>query len=162
MHRSHPLIANNVVAFNSSGIVKNYAANPTLRHNNFYGNTAYDYAGVSAGIGDISEDPKLAGVRYGDVHIQPDSPCVDAGDDSVVRGPWLDMDGQARIQGDHVDIGADESDGSVWTVTRPIVRVATDGDDANDGRSWGLAKQTIQAAIDQVVTTGGEVWVQRT
>ena len=159
-HRSHPLIANNIVAFNSSGIVQNYAAHPTLRYNNFYGNTAYDYVGVSPGEGDISADPRLASVRYGDAHIQPDSPCVDAGDDSVLLGPWLDMDGQARIQGDHVDIGADESDGTVWTVTRPIVRVATDGDDANDGSSWALAKQTVQAAIDQAVTTGGEVWVE--
>ena len=115
---------------------------------------------MSAGVGDISVDPELADLGLGDLHIQPDSPCVDAGDDSVILGPWLDMDGQARIQGSHVDIGADESDGTVWTVTRPVVRVATDGDDANDGSSWAFAKQTIQAAIDQAATTGGEVWVE--
>ena len=43
---------------------------------------------------------------------------------------WVtEIDGQARIQGGHVDIGADESDGTVWPDgPYTIVRVAPDGD----------------------------------
>ena len=154
---SDVLMTNNIVAFNSSGILGSVV---TLRYNCVFGNDQFDYLGTDPDATDISQDPRLASASYGNVHIQSDSPCRDAGDDSVIVSGWLDMDGQPRIQGDHVDIGADESDGTIWTVSRPIVRVATDGDDANDGSSWALAKRTIQGAIDDVSVLGGEIWVE--
>jgi len=133
------------VALNSSGIYRSdTAANPTLRNCCVYGNAAYDFSGLTdptGSSGNISADPGFADPRYGDWHIQPGSPCVDAGDDSVVPPDWLDIDGQSRIQGSHVDMGADESDGAVRPETGPnaIVRVRPDGDDANDGSSWAAA-----------------------
>jgi len=127
-----------------------------LRNNCVYNPSGYNYAGLSPGQGDISTDPKLVAVEYGQVHIQPDSPCRDAGDDSAVQPGWLDMDGQARIRGLHVDIGADESDS---TFTPVIVRVSPTGDDANDGSSWALAKRSVQAGADAASAWGGEVWV---
>jgi parallel beta-helix repeat protein len=150
-------IRNNIVAFNSSGIYNSRWA--TSHHNCVYGNWLYDYSMGEPGVGDISQDPKLASARYGELHIQPDSPCRGAGDNAAVVSGWLDMDGQARVQDGQVDIGADESDGTVWTIVRPVVRVATTGNDANDGSTWELAKQTIQAAVNQSAPLGGEVWV---
>ena len=163
---SSPTIVNTIVAFNTSGI-GNWPSSTTLtlRNNCVYGNTAYNYSSTLAdptgSDGNISADPKLVGLAYGDVHIQPDSPCKDAGDDTQVQEGGRDIDGQARIQGSHVDIGADESDGSV----RPagpyiVVRVGPNGNDANDGSSWALAKRTVQAGIDLAGAMGGEVWVQ--
>jgi len=155
-----PTVTNNIIAFCSSGIYK-YAGTgtPIFNNNCVYGNTYYDYSGIASGTGDIRADPKLAAFPYGNFHIQPDSPCRDAGDDDFTAGTF-DMDAQARIQGAHVDIGADESDGTMWNSTPKIVRVKTDGNDANDGSTWELAKSTIQAAIDAVASQGGEVWVK--
>ncbi len=154
-------ITNTIVAFNSSGINGNGSDTVTLQYNCIYGNDEYDFSGLADPIGangNFSSDPHLADPIYGNVHVQPGSPCIDAGDDSVVLHDGVDIDGQPRVYGARVDIGADESDGTAWDV-RPsvIVRVAPGGDDANDGLSWSLAKRTVQAAIN--VATGGEVWV---
>ncbi len=107
-------ISNNIVSFNSSGIYSG-GGSLVLRNNCVYNPDGANYSGLSAGMGDIQVDPKLVAVQYGQLHIQPDSPCVDAGYDAAVQPEWVDMDGQPRIQGAHVDIGADESDGTAWT-----------------------------------------------
>ena len=115
-----PTITNTIVAFNSSGICVSSGSGsgaPVLRYNCVFGNRAYDYSGLADPTGtdgNISSDPKLAALVFANVHIQPDSPCKDAGDDAQVQGDWRDVDGEARIQGVHVDIGADESDGTAW------------------------------------------------
>ena len=160
---SSPTITNNIVAFNATGIRKVYdTASPVLRNNCVYNPDGANYSNLSAGTGDISADPEFQSAAYGRLHIQPDSPCVDVGLDSVVGAGWKDMDGQARILGSHVDIGADESDGTVWPEYDPvIVRVSPDGvdDAAHDGSSWPLAKRTVQAGILAASAAGGEVWV---
>ncbi len=160
---SSPTIANTIIAFNSSGIRLSNGT-PVLRHNCVYGNMWGDYSGLddpTGTDGNISEDPLFADRAYGNYHIQPDSPCVDAGDNDCVLGEF-DVDGEPRIQpvGGAVDIGADESDGTIWAPgPYVIVRVSPEGDDENDGSSWSLAKRTVQAAIDGASELGGEVWV---
>ncbi len=159
---SSPTIANTIVAFNSSGIFRD-TGTPTLRYNCVFGNTEYDYYGVTDPTGtdgNISTDPRLADPRYGNVHIQPDSPCVNSGSNADAFGDF-DMDNELRIQRGTVDIGADESDGTVWPAGPYVtIRVSPAGDDANDGSSWALAKRTVQAGIDAASALGGEVWVQ--
>ena len=45
-----------------------------------------------------------------DLHLQPDSPCIDAGDNgSLPPGVTEDLDGAPRIINDTVDMGAYES-----------------------------------------------------
>ena len=165
---SYATIANTIIAFNSSGVygvsgVHGYPAAPSLRFNCVFGNSVLNYEGLidpTGTNGNISVDPELANAPYGNVHIQPNSPCVDAGDDSVLRAGWMDMDGQARLVGLHSDIGADESDGTAWAQgPYVIVRIRPDGDDAEDGSSWESAKRTVQAGIDAGAESGGDVWV---
>ncbi len=167
LESSSPIIANTIVAFNASGIdqVGEEPGTPTLRYNCVYGNRKHDFSGLAdpTGInGNISADPLLGDSRYGNVHIQPHSPCVDAGKNGDLFGEF-DMDGEPRVlpPDGPVDIGADESDGTAWAEgPYSIVRVSPTGDDANDGSSWPLAKRTVQAGIDAASASGGEVWVQ--
>ncbi|MCE5197782.1 MAG: choice-of-anchor Q domain-containing protein [Armatimonadota bacterium] len=115
---SSPTIVNNIVAYNGNGISKgggtpipNHNETPILNHNCVYGNTT-NYSGIIAGPTDISAAPKFRddfrGSANGDFHLLSDSPCIDSGDDTVIGADWLDMDGEARIAGSHVDIGSDE------------------------------------------------------
>lgn len=163
------IIVNNIVAFNSSGIYYgDSTAFSNLKNNCVYNPDGANYAGTQQFTGsasNIQADPKLVSAEYGRLHIQPDSPCIDTGDNSVVETNWLDMDGKARnLDGNNdqvatVDIGADESDGKVWDSTPAIIRVSPTGDDSNSGNSWTSAKKTIQAAINAATIDGGEVWV---
>lgn len=108
-------------------------------------------------------DPLMVDAENGNFHIQPGSPCIDAGTMSVAL-PALDMDGDIRsLDGDSngssvVDIGADEYDPSKDYYADMYVD-GTSGSDANSGTSWAEAKQTIQAAVDAAVA-GNEIWVR--
>ncbi|MHB9036936.1 MAG: choice-of-anchor Q domain-containing protein [Armatimonadota bacterium] len=155
---SAAIITNNVIAFNAQGVAV-CGGSPVLRNNCVYNPGGDDYLGTVQGIGDICADPKLVAPQYGRVHLQSGSPCVDAGNDSVVGNGSTDIDGQGRVQGSHADIGADESDGTTWNTEPVIVRVSTSGDDGNDGSDWAHAKRTAQAGVDAAASQGGEVWV---
>jgi len=79
----------------------------------------------------IDDDPmfvRLPGDNndYGDLHLRIDSPCINAGSSLFTASPEnVDMDGQPRVIGPVVDIGADEyapmiivtkpQGGEVWT-----------------------------------------------
>jgi hypothetical protein len=155
-------ISNNIIAFNSSGIFKATSGSVTLRNNCVYENGVYNYSGVSAGTGDTSVDPKLASVQYANLHIQSNSPCINAGYDAALQSCTTDADGQIRVQGSHVDIGADESNGTQWSVSAPkIIRVdRVNGRDYRNGSTWALAVQSVQQGIELAGPTGGEVWVK--
>lgn len=165
LNNASPTIANTIIAFNSSGILNGGSAgSPTLRFNCVYGNGQYDYSGIADPTGtdgNISVDPQITDFGYGGWHVEPTSPCVDAGNNADALG-GLDQDGQPRIQpvGGTVDIGADESDGTLPMTAHAIVRVSLLGDDSYDGSSWALAKRTVQAGIEAAAAVGGEVWVQ--
>jgi len=108
--------------------------------------------------GNRSGDPLLAAPECGNVHIQPNSPCRNAGDYSVVRPDWADMDHQSRVLDGRVDIGADESDGADRSSVS-VVYLSQYGNDAHDGSNWQTTKRTIKAGMDQAANTGAQVWV---
>lgn len=105
-----PLIANNIVAFNTGGIYHD-STNPvteSLRANCVFGNVS-DYINRPNSTGEngnISVDPQVCGWPAGDFHLFQGSPCIDAGDDASTAGLAFDLDGMPRIMGAHVDIGA--------------------------------------------------------
>lgn len=159
-------VANNLVAFNYGQGVRKTGSNSatvTLRANNLFGNAVRagdppDYGGLPSGATDISADPRLAGLPWGNLHLTPGSPCRDAGNTDDARPLGEDQDGRPRVQGAAADIGAYEFDGADRTGPPAVVRVSASGDDANDGTSWQKARKTVQGGI-AAARWGGEVWV---
>ncbi len=128
--------------------------------NNIFGNFFGEAPESSPAPGDISADPLLAGTRYGDFHIQPQSPCVGAGS-GMYELAYPDVDGQFRISGASVDIGADESYGEDRTVTPRIIRVsASSTAGVRDGASWDTAYASLEEAMRDCAVNGpAQVWL---
>ena len=167
-------IANNLVAFNTAGLSRSTASPggpATVSHNLIHGNVV-DFDGLPNVVGtggNLGFDPRMVSHAFGDHHLLPDSPCVNAGDSAWVETDWRDMDGEARVLGGRVDIGADESDGRLRVGGPRIIRVSPGGDDQRDGATWANARRTIAAAIAALheqafagapTLSGGEIWVK--
>ena len=165
--KTTPTITNNILAYNSTGLQQNlvehtaYVAQANCLYLNQLHGDNLDYFGLdnlTGTDGNITANPGLVDYQFGKLHIQPGSPCINAGLTAAVEPGSTDIDLQDRVQGGTVDIGADESDGTTWTTDHPIVRVKPSGDDQLDGSSWANAKATVAAALGAVQSTGGEVW----
>jgi hypothetical protein len=94
------LIRNNIIAFNhcavgvSAGILDSAWAG--WDYNLVFGNDSIDYAGMQPGPHDIQADPLFVDTASHDFHLQPNSPCIDAGDPNSPLDP----------DGTRADIGA--------------------------------------------------------
>ena len=82
---------------------------PDATHVNRY-NNVQKYAGeFIPGEGTIDIDPMFADEANSDFHLLVDSPCINTGDPAFIPiSDELDIDGDPRIIGGRVDIGADE------------------------------------------------------
>jgi hypothetical protein len=116
-------IMNCTIAYNSAqaggGLV---GCAGSIRNNILFYNTPDQFSGGNApayscieggggGIGCIDTDPNFVDPLNDDYHLAGGSPCIDAGDPNYIILPGvvdLDMDGQPRVMGGRVDIGADE------------------------------------------------------
>jgi hypothetical protein len=100
------IVSNCILASNAAGIMVE-SGTATLSHNNVW-STGDNYTGTSPDAYSISADPLFVNSAGGDYHLLAGSPCIDAGDDSAVAGT-TDLDGNPRVSGNHVDLGATES-----------------------------------------------------
>jgi hypothetical protein len=162
------VLSNNILAFNAWGMQQRGTTAFQIRYNNVFGNSLFDektdYIALpdqTGTNGNISVDPHLANYKFGNFHLQPDSPCRDAGLTTAVGATWKDIDGQNRILGNEVDMGADESDGSLWRTAFPVLHVKPNGNDSLDGLTWATAKKTLSSAIYATPSIGWEVWVAK-
>ncbi len=100
-------VSNNVITGNGTGFARSsYTPSMSGLNNLFFGNTVEPTSG--SGFDFQIADPRY--VSASDFHVRPGSPAIDAGFDAFVPGDLLtDLDGNPRIQGSHVDIGAYEA-----------------------------------------------------
>ncbi len=121
-----PLILNSVIAFNTgSGISSRNGSSPAIHNTIVWGNTGGSFSGKTAntsivtysnieggfpGIGNLNANPMFVDPASYDFHLDPASPVIDAGDFHASLPP-TDYDGNARIIGTAVDIGAYEFGG---------------------------------------------------
>ena len=124
-------VANNIITNNGEfGI---YSGGQTIRSNDVWNNSLGNYGDYYHGTpipgqtglnGNISVDPLLANPALGDYHLLAGSPCIDAGNNTVLPS-WLTTDfyGQNRqADGNYdgsvvVDMGAEEYPNPTYTVT---------------------------------------------
>jgi len=64
-----------------------------------------------SGMGNLTNTPMFVDYMNGDLRLQPNSPCINAGRNDYAFGP-TDLDGNPRIIGGTVDIGCYEFQGS--------------------------------------------------
>ena len=113
------LVGNSIETVDARGFDGAGAASCTLENCIAYGNqgTNYDRASTlnycctipqpASGVGNITNPPVFLDVNSGNLRLQSNSPCINAGNNSYVTNT-TDLDGNPRITGGTVDIGAYE------------------------------------------------------
>ncbi len=161
IEHEHPFIANNIIAFSTFGGGVDADFNALMDFNCVFGNTGGEYVGpLGRGSNDINEDPQL---DVDGAHLLPTSPCINAGDPRFVALPdQTDIDGDPRVLGGRVDIGADEigaagdldGDGDVDTADLVLLLGAWGPcDDCNDCPA-DLDDDCVVGAADLVILLG--------
>jgi hypothetical protein len=113
---SSPLIYNTILwTPRAEPVVENTGtSSPSFRNSLVVGSggsSSWD-SGFGTDLGNnIDDDPMFKGVTVGDLHLWSSSPAIEAGDNSAPNLPVTDLDGNPRIYGTNVDMGAYEYQG---------------------------------------------------
>ncbi|MEY4917300.1 MAG: hypothetical protein RL616_1213, partial [Verrucomicrobiota bacterium] len=100
---NNTIVSGNFINYN--GDIYNYSD-----YVNFYGNS-FNYSCTTplpqGGRGNFTNDPAFVDAAGGDFRLQPDSPCINLGNNFLAGGA-TDLDGNPRIVAGTVDLGAYE------------------------------------------------------
>ena len=122
--------------------------NTAATSNNYYDGTfTYSCSPGLTGLGNITNDPQFVDAAGGDYRLLPTSPCVDAGSNVYVT-VGTDLDGNPRIFGASVDMGAYEYQGALsadsdndgipdwWETARGLNPAVSNAPNANKDGDW--------------------------
>ncbi len=116
---------NCIAYFNTAGQGANYDP---------YGYSTLDYSCTTPlptnGVGNITRDPLFVSYANGNVRLQPNSPCINAGNNAYVT-TVTDLDGNPRVAGGTVDIGA-------YEYQTPAIQIPPQTQTAEAGSAVGL------------------------
>jgi hypothetical protein len=138
------------------------AYNSTLSNCIFYFNTNWYYrddaGGVDDYVGSIANhcwaspsNPLFVDYAGGNFRLQPNSPCINAGDNSYVTSA-TDLDGNPRLSGGTVDIGAYEYQWPQLTITPSDSNIVLTWPTNNLGYDYtGFTVQSTTNLISTVV-----------
>ena len=120
LNSSNPQITNNIITSNGTyGIHADISSSPVSTYNDVWANAWGNYYNVSPGLGSLSSDPRY--VSLFDLHLKCSSPAINAGDNAVASSTG-DKDGNPRIVGGKVDLGAYERQTQLYCPTYlPII-----------------------------------------
>jgi len=114
---------------------------------------------LTMGVGNINEGPFFVqpfevSTEDRDYHLFGASPCINSGDPAFVGGGETDIDGQARIMGGRIDIGADE------VVPEIVVSKPAGGEVWSAGSTHTIEWTSYGAAVVKILfsSNGGGHW----
>ena len=109
---SNPQVTNCIFWGDAGGEIYNFSSTPVITYS--------DVQGGYAGTGNINANPLF--VSASNLHVQPGSPCIDAGNNAALpANVTTDLAGAPRIQGGGVDMGAYEGTITPQQQTRQLV-----------------------------------------
>jgi parallel beta-helix repeat protein len=110
-----PEVVNSIIYDNSAPANMNYAPSNALNipypsypgGGHYCCTTPLPLAGPGVSNSNFTNDPAFVNPASGDFHLQANSPCINSGNNASVAGS-TDLDGNPRIVGGTVDVGAYE------------------------------------------------------
>jgi hypothetical protein len=152
-------LQNTVVYYNFS-----YYTNADSNPGYSFSNCCLSFS-TSSGANNFTNPPLFANLSAGDYHLNAASPCINSGNNFGITNT-TDLDGNPRIVGGIVDVGAYEFQSLVHYVKTPVFGATP----VSPFTSWATAATNIQDAIDAsadgdtvlvtngVYATGGRLW----
>ncbi len=120
-HLYNNLFRDNTASWGSEISLQDWSGGAVMAYNNNVDPSAVEGSFTMEG-GNINVDPLFVDAAGGDYHLTLGSQCIDAGDSGAPLLPATDYEGDGRVLGVAVDIGADEfyATGPTYSVSGQI------------------------------------------